>query len=289
MTGYFSRLLQQTGIAIGPTDGSRSAAPDRQLLKSKISDVTPSMYEEAKEGFQRSTQGSESEKMISSEVEERIEERLPQELQRQRTQMQGTATFHDQPEPVIRKISESTRQVSGNRSLESDSRQHGIEEIPGVNGDEFKNLYTEQVHQPSKHSAPADKKYTISNTLRYSDITSHEKTRQAYLKDVIEWVSGTSASDDEKTKHSEEIEAEKRKTSSISGDILKVPEIISEKQHRYEPTTPDFHLSIGTISVTVEKPQEKIQNKEPHQIIKVESKSRRENESSRLSRHYIRI
>lgn len=261
MTGYFSRLLQQTGITIGPTGGSGSAAPDRHLLISKIQDVMPPMYEEAKEGFQRSTQGSDSEKTISSEVEERIEESLPQELQRQKTRMQRTATFHVRPEPVIRKISENTGQVSGNRSLESDSRQHGIEEIPGVNGDEFKNLYTEQSHQPGKHSAPADKKYTTPDTPRYSDITSHKKTQQAYLKDVIEWVSGTPASDDEKTKH-------------------------SEKQHRYEP---DFHLSIGTISVTVEKPQEKIQNKEPHKIINVESKSRREIESSRLSRHYIRI
>lgn len=55
-----------------------------------------------------------------------------------------------------------------------------------------------------------------------------------------------------------------------------------------KPEVHDFHLSIGTISLTVEGPQMEIQSYKPAQTERG-AKPVRENSSSRLIRHYIRI
>lgn len=279
--GYFSRLVQQTGIAVGPTGGSISDALDGSVLRSKTSNIMPPMHEEAKESFQRSDWSIDNEKPIPRKEEESFGERPLEELQKQKTEEKTIAASHNRSDPATWKISESVREDSGN--LKSESLQSGIEEIPGDDGD--KNLDNE-VHHSIEPFTRANKESTISTPPGSSDITSQKQTRQAYLKDVLEWVSEAPAVD-EGIRYADKIEPEKREPSSGRRNVLPTPDIRSRKPQSYPIN--DFNLSIGTIRVTVEKPQEKIQNKEPPQKIEVESNSRRENESSRLSRHYIRI
>lgn len=156
-----------------------------------------------------------------------------------------------------------------------------IHRKPVVEKDGSKHEKYKEVILPDNDTAPDSKFNQIQNW-------------QSSIKEVRDWIAGTPVND---------TKAENRKTNKKSHDkekgvldsfnkreqALTSHQRQREFQQREEADIHDFHLSIGTISLTIEGTQKEAQSKQPLQVIKSEKISDRKSETSSLSRHYIRI
>jgi len=261
--GYFSRLVQQTGIAFEKTRNSVPETLERQSTKSEEHDAA-----------------------LSIGVEERFEKKPSQNQEpAERKQIASGMDVKISPETV-----RSQNEINRKELLESGW------EI------ETNNVYKEQVQQPAKPLTSSDQVYRrdTSTGSKSTEQIFQEKTSQVYLKDVREWVAGTSYFNNEKIRSGDSIEtddagiAAPRKENrapaasypAASYPVASYPKPV-EQRGIEGPEIKDFHLSIGTISLTIEEPQKGTQGMEPPRMIKAES--REQKETSRLSRHYIRI
>lgn len=280
--GYFSRLVKQTGIAFRETRNSVPDVLERQSTKSEEHDAA-----------------------LSIDIEER------QIAPRQDPEIKNfDITDH------VREDSESSIQIPYGKNSQHPSEEirHAVEELSPetvrsqneinrkelLESDEaFKidNVDKEHVQQLVKPSTPPNQVYRSDTDTgsKSTDQIFQAKTNQVYLKDVRDWVAGTSYFNNEKTKSGDPIETEDpgkvEPRNENRAPAVSYPKPVEQRgKERPEierPEINDFHLSIGTISLTIEEPQKGTQGKEPPRIIKVES--REQKETSRLSRHYIRI
>ncbi|MCP4403239.1 MAG: hypothetical protein GY801_38765 [bacterium] len=143
-------------------------------------------------------------------------------------------------------------------------------------------------------SDPANQVFKEDIAFKHTGAKSDERAgegqiRQVTLKDVREWIAGTPDKEEARNHEValETINIERTTMDSSDRKELPAPQL-RESYQKEEPEIHDFHLSIGTISLTIEEPQKAIQTYEPPRRSR-EEKSGQESPSSRLSRHYIRV
>ena len=160
--------------------------------------------------------------------------------------------------------------------------------------DEQKEDYTQNIGGSPVSADQGSKESPVFRTsIKSDDQISHAKSRQDYLEEVREWVSGTPIEGIEEIYKRDAVKTiDLNREMSLFPDqrltsITSQPRPI-ESQKGEESEIHDFHISIGTISLTIEEPEKEIQSHKPLQIRK-ERNSMQESNSSRLSRHYIRI
>ncbi|MGE5418523.1 MAG: hypothetical protein ACM3N1_00305 [Accumulibacter sp.] len=307
--GYFSRLVKQTGIAFGETRNSLPDALERQSTKSEEHDaalsidveerqIAPRQDQEIKniditdhvrEDPESSTQILESENTLhpSEEIKHPVKERF-----------EKPSHLSQKQEPAERKYIVSGMDVKLSpetvRSQNEINRKELLESSEAI---KINNVDKEQVRQSVKPSTSSDQVYRreTSSGSKSTDQIFQAKTSQVYLKDVRDWVAGTSNFNNEKIKSGDSIETDdtgkvaprnENRAPGASYPAVSYPKPV-EQRGIEGPEINDFHLSIGTISLTIEEPQKGTQGMEPPRVIKAER--REQKETSRLSRHYIRI
>ncbi len=315
MKGYFSRLIQQMGITFGDTNDYRPDALEQTLIRSEESDTTLSIHvEEERQIAPQQDQeiknvnitdhtGEDPESSVQISKNENIQH--PSE----NTQHSNKNTQHSieerfenkpshlsqKPEPAERKhmvfgrdIQPSSETVKPQREI---NRKKLLESEETIKINNANKEHAQQSVKPLTSPGQEYRKDTASEPrAKSTDQTFQAKTKQVYLKEVREWVAGTSRFNNEKIKNGDAIETKNMEKMILQSEseipAASYPEPI-EQQERGEPEIHDFHLSIGTISLTIEEPQKGPQSKELPRI--VNAKSREQKETSRLSRHYIRI
>jgi hypothetical protein len=303
--GYFSRLIQQTGIAFGGTRNSMPDALERQFIRSEERDAALSIHVEerqiapqqdqeikniditdhVREDPESSAQIPKSEKTQhpSEDIKHPMEERFENK----------PSHLSQNQEPAERKHIVSSRDIQP--PSETIRPQHEInrKELLESGGTiKINNVDKEQAQQPVKPltSPHQDYRKDTAPGSKSTDQIFQVKTKQVYLKDVRDWVAGTSHFNNEKIKSGDIIKTEDTEKVAPRNEnrapAASYPKPV-EQRGKEGPEINDFHLSIGTISLTIEEPQKGTQSKEPPRMIKAES--REQKETSRLSRHYIRI
>ncbi len=265
MKGFFSRLIQQTGIAIADAPAQSfvqqdDTIPQIHVDEEKVIDnPQETMKEKNSEDYweisEISSQISENED-IQHPVEEKVRNEESRE-QRDGEPEDKNVTISDKKAQSIAGRNQPERKINDRLKVEV---ENGI---------------------ASKIRQSEDQENDESIAFR-SGIGSHNQIiqkHQAYLKEIREWVAGTVPVENEETKSKAAIETvEQKKRINDAGDIVSPYQIPQQRPDN------DIHLSIGTISVTVEEPQKK----ESQLVIKAESSSVKDDGASRLSRHYIR-
>lgn len=264
MNGYFSQVIKQTGISFQSPDNSRPCNLEQPLARHEEHKRAPSIHLK--------------------------EEKL-------------TESQQDQADETILKYaakdSENLSQISKN-----DTMQHTIKDVLDHN----------IVQKPERDELSEQKSVVLNSNVPSSlgGVQSHQEISkgevlesretvethigpQPSLEDIKNWIAGTlvrnSIDDEIKNKDRIEIQDAEKRISISPGkkEILTASYLKQvEPYQRGKSEIHDFHLSIGNISVTIEAPQKEIQNKGLPQV-KDSTRSRQENISSRLSRHYIRI
>ncbi|MFQ5793440.1 MAG: hypothetical protein ACE5JP_00115 [Candidatus Bipolaricaulia bacterium] len=293
MKGYFSRLIQQTGITFGPSGDFRPGFLELSPIRSKGRDeITPIHVEERKliepqpdqviegvpEGIREDSESSvpiPEDENIRNSIEERFERQISEEPQSRTSEWV--------------KLKGQKREISAGELLE---REEMVESDP---------VGKESVPHLDKPSSSASQEVeddlVFKPGVESEDRVSQVQIQQAYLKEVREWVAETPIVDNEEIKNrdiSKTVEMGERipvtrGERELPAASYSHPKLMESQQSK-EPEIHDFHLSIGTISLTIEEPQKEAQSqsKEPPQVITKERKSNVASEHSRLSRYYIR-
>ncbi len=314
--GYFSRLIQQTGIAFGDTRNPMPDALKRQFTRSEERDTALSIHVEERQIAPQQDQG-----IKNIDITNHVREdpggsaQIPKS---ENTQHPSENTQHPSEgikHPVEERFENKPSHLSQNQEPEERKHmvsgrdvqplsetvrpQHDRKELPENEGtSKINNVDKEQARQSVKPSTSPDQEYRKDTApgLKSTDQIIQVKNRQVYLKEVREWVAGTSHFDNEKIKSGDTIETEDAEKVAPQSEMAPLSENRSTASSYPKPVEPrgkegpeihNFHLSIGTISLTIEEPQKGTQSKEPPRMIKAES--REQTETSRLSRHYIRI
>jgi len=292
MKGYFSQLLEQTGVTFGSSESIRQ---DDQF--------TGNPENPARLHFEE-TEVIESRQ---DQVGDNTSENLPPDIE----ETEIIEQHHDQKRggpsenlvPYIEKyeITESRHdQIRDSSPLIRNSEQEKTEQQKEPDGEIIKFSHINNKKSPDRvqdfqieevlnkeETIDADGNEYYQKPIRHAQQPNDELNRilikNEHLKQVRNWVAGS-------TPDTEEIESLDENV--IQGKKEAKPQfipVIPESEQKEAPDIQDFNLSIGTISLTIEEPQKEIQKKEPPQPAKVETRSSRESSSSRLSRHYIRI
>jgi len=292
MKGYFSQLLEQTGVTFGssesirqddqftgnPENPARLHFEETEVIESRqdqvgdnTSENLPPDIEETEiiEQHHDQKRGGPSENLVSYIEKYEIVESRQDPIR--------------DSSPIIRKSELENKEPRKEPDEELIKFSHVSNKKPP---DKVQDFQIESVSSRENTMDAAVNEYNqkpIRHAQQPDDELNKILIKNEYLKQVRKWVSGS-------TPDTEEIESQeggviqgKKETES------QFIHVISESKQKEAPDIQDFNLSIGTISLTIEEPQKEIQKKEPPQPAKVETRSSRESSSSRLSRHYIRI
>lgn len=295
MKGYFSSLIRQTGITFSAGDSPRVNKTKPLEAESKaIDEIMPIHVEETRlldlhkekttkkidedvgevSGWSVPTvenMGVKSpvENMPVSEISKEpsgqihtIKEVRQQKHQpeKQSIRRAGTRKQHHEPmEPIERKVSIVNNEVQVMPERSWPPHEISSKEL-------FKDETVEGEDQKVKENL------TLRPSEKPDDQIHKEQVLSSTLKEVREWVAETPVAADEFV------------------PPTPLPGMTGLHKSDEQPEVHDFQLSIGTISLTVEGPEEDIQRNEPPPIRKENSSGRgRETDGSRLSRHYIKI
>ncbi|MCD4768157.1 MAG: hypothetical protein K8R34_16850 [Methanosarcinales archaeon] len=291
MKGYFSQLLEQTGVTFGTSESIRQ---DDQLtgnpenlsqLNIKETEVIESRQDQV---------GDDTSENLPPDIEETeiIEQQQyqkregPSENLVPYIEKYEIAEFRQDPirnsSSLIRKSEqEKTEQKEPDKEIIKFSNINNKKSPDRVHDFQIEGILNKE------ETIDADGNEYYQKPIRHVQQPNDEINRilikNEHLKQVRKWVSGS-------TPDTAEIESHEGRL--IQGKKEAKPQFIPaipESEQKAEPDIQDFNLSIGTISLTIEEPQKEIQKKEPLQPAKVETRSSSESSSSRLSRHYIRI
>jgi hypothetical protein len=340
MNGYFTRLMEQSGISVEPTVEPGPEVLERHQNEPGERDTIASTDVEREEPIEfwrdelilerHQNEPGERDRMASTDVdrEEPIEfwgDELIEQTQRGSEADSDTSGLHGKvPEAPRRRIEEGqqsrlpeSRELDpGDSERTPPSREEAVGELPEEDGvvesyagagrpgafgreareqDETIEGTTHRADQPLSPSAEA-----AGETLAFEpgrepqDQTSRERVWQNTFREVREWVAGSPVADDKETENQGVSRA--RDTTTINTDSPSVEERVATSypratasSPREEPEARDLRLEIGTISVTVEAPQKEFPKKDSQRTETAEKKPARDNERSRLSRHYVRI
>lgn len=309
MKGYFSSLIKQTGITFGSNNSLKPVSFEASLKGSKgHNETTPIHAEENKlidapsdnlvQGFrdditQHSTGHLNGKGSMEDWGNQGVEKNHEDHRNDYVIKPVKVSEKVDIQQPIEGKGDERFIQEE-QRSKVFDSKLHPLSEKlqaqHEINRVEFLERKERMVAGTAAKERTQQSGKLIDSTSEESEKSTPSKfgTRsgdwKATLKEVREWITEASIVNDEGIKVSDAIEAKEEMYAPY------YPKPVELHQGR-EPEIHDFHLSIGTISLTIEAPQdqEKIQSGKPEQKIGRNEISTKENNSSRLNRHYIRI
>jgi hypothetical protein len=291
MTGYFSRLMKQSGIAVGPPidPGSRAPVQPPKGL-GEGGPITPTHVDreelvkhQGDDPSKETQEGSEADSDVSGPI---VEEQNPIEpvLHRKASEVprhQSEGQYHQQSRLPERR--------------ELDARDS--ERTPPWRGEDIREL-SEEVGEGA--TLRADERSSASleasgEALAFSpgeepqDRTSPQRVWQNTLKEVREWVTGSPMAGDEDAENRDVSRARGTTGSPFVEERGAAPHPKpTAPSPREEPEAQDLRLEIGTISVTVEEPQKEIPESD-RRTKSAEKKSASNSERSRLSRHYLRV
>jgi len=273
MNGYFSRLIQQTGVTIEPSAESRSLGTEPTSSKQKTGDETlgPPIEEDvhihSKQGQAFETtddsivEDSESSYHISEHeaiqqpIKERYETKIVQDRQSQMSGSQKLVLRVEKPEQITQNHFEIDLQLP------------------------FHQLENESAFKP---------------VITSNEKISQAQTWQSYLREVRDWVAATPEDKQIAFNNRDQVRVSDIKKSALTSidenrRLIKDYYGQRESQKNNELEVNDFYLSIGTINLTIEEATNEVQSKKPPPIKIGEGKRQLESEPTRLSRHYIRI
>jgi hypothetical protein len=292
MTGYFSRLMKQSGIAVGPPidPGSEDLAqhPNRSEERDVVAPTHAGQQElvesRGDELISEPQKGSETDSDISGPI---VEEQNPTE-----------PVLHGEAYEVPRHHSDGQyhrqSRLSERRKLDARDSERTLP----WRGEDIRELSEEAVEgatlRADERSSPSIEASREVLAFRPGeepqDQTSPQRVWQNTLREVREWVTGSPMADDEDAENRDVSRA--RGTTGITTDSPFVEERGAASHPK--PTAPspreaqDLRLEIGTISVTVEEPQKEIPESD-RRTKTAEKKAAGHSERSRLSRHYVRV
>jgi hypothetical protein len=315
MRGYFSRLIEQTDIGVSPVGDSELGVRGQSGTSREPQEGASAIHIEETELIepqQAAAAGDDSDS--SGEDSSGEDTRHLQEESRERRISQEPETRASE-----RKVTERQRPDAYKGEAQPPSEY--AEPHPAISEEAIEvEAAGEGLSRPSPAvSEPADrggKQEPILNAeaAKVEREISREQARQAYLRRVIEWVAETPVEYSQLDSQAVEKGMSKRvpgaSAPGADGDESDVPaktlvrgarsgsqgEDGLSMDYPLKPTDTDrsetreiqdLHLTIGTISLTIEEPQKELQDNEPSQM-EQRRKPIQENNIPRLNRYYIR-
>lgn len=303
MNGYFSRLIEQSGIATRPAAGRASALPAR--LPARIDPEAP-VEPRGEEQIFETRKGPEA----ASEAPGRIVEELVQDPA-ERVLHRGTPEPPDLRSSGRRQSETSEGGAPGPRASERTppqrtgdagdlpARVDAVEAHKGVEWPvssirevlELDETVEGATHRPDERSpsdvgVPGEAPASLPHE-EPRDRGGRELAWRSTFEEVRGWVAESGDG---------EAEDVSRAATSVDADVAFVegrratspPGPVVTSSPREEPGTRDLRLEIGTISVTVEEPRREVPEIRRRAEVP-EKKPAGRGERSRLSRHYVRV
>ena len=294
MSGYFYRLIKQTGIALETGQVSDGRNFQDALVPQISNEIVPMQIEETQEIGKQETQTNElkvtrrveKENIVASQISTQQDAEnenfipLPQveresflprgEVQRTIIKDRPIESLSPQATPsqnaldteTFPNVPQSYHQVESEQVRESRTNNVVIKKTSSPET----SLFSEHLQEGDTSKELPSEKPTLPDR-QPNEIPKQNNlpaTRQINLQTVREWVAET---------------PEKNPKSQIPNLNSQIPNYPAQK-------TQNFVLSIGTISLTVEAPQSEV--KKPPLPMKSQQEVKPVSQTSRLSRHYIR-
>jgi hypothetical protein len=328
MKGYFSSLIKHTGITFQSNRSSKKVPFGKSPKESKdYTEITPIHVEErrliepwSERAIGRTSMNKDNTAVTPAQVirEERTQHSAGhlydkgskhKEDQVVEKNHEGQRNdYHVSPVQVLEKMYiqqsidgkgderfiQEERKVtfidSARPSSEKSQPPHEINRVELLENKEMRTTDSGAKEYVRKAEKPVDQVDHEAKKVTPSKFGTGSDNRESSLKEVREWVAETSIANGEEISNIEIIKTEntERRVSEREIYAPQYAKPIGSHQDR-EPQIHDFHLSIGTISLTIEGSQQKIQSDKSEQKIRRNEISTKENNSSRLHRHYIRI
>ena len=308
MSGYFYRLIQQTGIALETGKVSYGRNFPDALVPQISNEIVPMQIEETQEIGKQETQTNElkvtrrveNENLVASQFSTQqdaenekfiplpqveIESFLPrEETQRTIIKEQPIESLSPQATPsqnaldaeTFPNVPQSYHQVESEQVLEN--RTTNV--VRKKTRSPETSLFSEHLQEGDTSKELPSEKPTQPDR-QPNEIPKENNlppTRQINLQTVREWVADTP----EKNPKSQIPNS----NSQIPNPKSQIPNSKSQIPNYPAQKTQNFVLSIGTISLTVEAPQSEV--KKPPLPMKSQQEVKPVSQTSRLSRHYIR-
>jgi hypothetical protein len=300
MSGYFSRLIQQTGIALGTGKVSDGGNLQDAIAPHFGSEIVQIQSEENQEIEKEETQENE----LNPIVEEKNLVQ-PQFLTKQNAE---NANFMSLPKVETESSSpilEAEKTIIEEHKLESLSAQFTSSRNAIIATENYPDLpksYHQEANEiPKEHTA--DSRFMNYTPERDIPVGTRQcrvpiaATRQINLQTVREWVAETP---EENPNSQFPIPNSQQHDTAVTDTRIAIfadarypmPDAQFPIPNSPFPNYPvqknqNFVLSIGTISLTVEAPQSEVK-KTPLPPIKSKQEVKPVSQTSRLSRHYIR-
>ena len=317
MKSYFTSLIRQTGITFGTgADYPVSGQVPRTTESKTHEDPVPIHVEERKlvepqtdqapqklpDGTEEDSQGSIPdirEGNIEHFKGENFESDILKNLQsdtshgeepgRQKPRQEKPPGIRFETTKPYQQTIEPLKSSLNNRDNPASSEKSGSQNKIG----------SEKSFEKNKGAATAnqalDEDPVSKPAAKSGDAIGKKQAWSSTLKEVREWVAGTPVPGSKELLKSKEGKGENmdERPPAFLGEKQgqdPVPPFpgLRESQQRAEPEVRDYHLSIGTISLTLEGPQEDTRCKKTPETERG-SAPRRKADGSRLSRHYIKI
>jgi len=308
MSGYFYRLIKQTGIALETGQVSDGRNFQDALVPQISNEIVPMQIEETQEIGKQETQTNElkvtrrveKENIVASQISTQQDAEnenfipLPQveresflprgEVQRTIIKDRPIESLSPQATPsqnaldteTFPNVPQSYHQVESEQVRESRTNNVVIKKTSSPET----SLFSEHLQEGDTSKELPSEKPTLPDR-QPNEIPKQNNlpaTRQINLQTVREWVAETP----EKNPKSQIPNL----NSQIPNPKSQIPNLNSQIPNYPAQKTQNFVLSIGTISLTVEAPQSEV--KKPPLPMKSQQEVKPVSQTSRLSRHYIR-
>ena len=299
MSGYFSRLIEQSGIPVGPAAGPVSALPTRPPAPIDLEAPAEPQGEEPIFETRKDPEtafevpGRIVEELVHDPVERVLYREAPESpLRRPQDRRRSETSKGGAPDPrVSERISprhtgdagdlpEKVDAVEAHKGADHpvDSSREVLEQDETVEGATYQADERSASDIGASGEAPA---FDLGEKPR-------ERVWRSTFEEVRGWVAESQVVDDGRAQQDvswavTSVAApfvEGRGATARPGSVVTSP--------REEPETRDLRLEIGTISVTVEEPRGEV----PERNQRAEGPERKpagSGERSRLSRHYVRV
>jgi|GEM_PF-2461841 hypothetical protein len=315
MSGYFYRLIQQTGIALETGKVSYGRNFPDALVPQISNEIVPMQIEQTQEMGKQETQKNElkvtqrveNENLVASQFstqqDAENENFIPLdrvevesffsrgEAQRKIIKEQPIESLSPQATPsqkalgpeTFPNVPQSYHQVESEQVLESRTNNVVIKKTSSP----ATSLFSQHLQKGDTSKQLPSEKPTLPDR-QPNEIPKQNNlplTRQINLQTVREWVAETP----EKNPKSQIPNPKSQipnPNSQIPNPNSQIPNPKSQIPNYPAQKTQNFVLSIGTISLTVEAPQSEV--KKPPLPMKSQQEVKPVSQTSRLSRHYIR-
>jgi hypothetical protein len=299
VSGYFSRLIEQSGIPGGPAAGPASALPARPPARIDLeAQVEPQGEEQIFETREGPETASEVPGRIVEEPTPPVERVLDREapefpLRRPEDTRRSETSEGGVPDPRASELTSPRRTTDAGgppARLDAGEAHNGAEWPVGsirevLERDQTAATLRADERSPSIDGASGEAPASLPRE-EPQDRGGRELVWQNAFEEVRGWVAGSPVADEGRAQE-DVSRAMASKSVNAGAPFFETTVRPGPASPREEPQTRDLRLEIGTISVTVE-PRGEVPG--PNQRVETpERKPAGGSERSRLSRHYVRV